>query len=202
MNLDNKKFIIFDLDGVLMCTKEMCMNSYRAVIDEIYGVDFRKQKFPDELLSTFVETPFSKKLKENGISDEDIDRILPLYYDYNNKFGYLNKKVESMINEVKRQHYELDKKVYLASLKSEEPGMKIFKQTEIMDCFDDVQFRTPLKTKSDVLKKLLSKIDETLTKENCVYIGDMPYDKVAAEENGIDYIDVSEIMGFSPNFVD
>jgi len=88
----------------------------------------------------------------------------------------------------------------LASLKAEEPGMKIFEQTELIDYFNDIQFRTEAKTKKDVLLKLKEKMVGSITKNNTVYIGDIPYDRKAAEEIGISYIDVSEILGYSPNF--
>jgi len=118
MNLLDYDNIIFDLDGVLICTKEMCMHSYRAVLDDVYGVDFRKGKFPDELLATFVEIPFSQKLKENGISDSDIEKILPLYYKYNEKFSYLNKKVDKMIEKVKNQKKQFGQESIFGKLKS------------------------------------------------------------------------------------
>ncbi len=200
--IDVSKIVIFDLDGVLICTRDMCMNSYRAVLDEFYGDKFRKEKFPDSLLATFVEIPLNHRLKENGISEEDIKRILPRYYEFNEKFSNLNKRIEPMIEEVKRQHDELGKSVYLASLKADGPGRKIFAQTGIEDYFKEVQFRTEANTKVDVLKKLIERIGNNILPEDIIYIGDMPYDKEASMELGINYVDVSDILGFSPNFSD
>ena len=199
MFYDEKEIVIFDLDGVLMCTRDMCMNSYRDVLDEFYGEEFRKSRFPDSLLSTFVEIPLPEKLAENGISVEDIDKILPRYYEFNAQYSHLNKRIQLMIDEVKRLRDELGKPVYLASLKAEGPGSNILSQTGIEDYFDQIQFRTPANTKTDVLLKLIEKIGKTATIENTIYIGDMFYDREAANEIGIDYIDIEDLLGFSPN---
>ena len=200
--LDEKEIVIFDMDGVLISTKEMCLCSYRAVLDEFYGEEFRKERFPDELLGTFVEIPLALRLAENGISDGDIERILPRYYEFNEKFEHLNRRVLASAREVRRLRDEVGKPLYMASLKAEVPGRKIFAQIGLEDCFDLVQFRTEAGTKEDVLRTILPRIGKDATVENCIYIGDMPYDREASAKVGIDYVDISEILGFSPNFAE
>ena len=172
------KLYIFDLDGVILNSKsnmEASWNDVRIKYD-------LKPKFEDYF--SLIGAPFLKILKKLNIK-KDRNNIAKTYSQKSKK--YINKiklypKIKSILN-------KLRSKSKIAVVTSKEKKRTAFFLKKFKLNFDFVS--CPEKGKRgkpypDQLLKVIKKFK--FNKKNCVYIGDMEVDFIAAKNAKIDFI--------------
>ena len=192
MNLNEKKLVVFDIDNTIVSTRECVMSSYRATFDDFFGVKESARRFPNALLETFVEIPLEKKLAENGVPQEDMFKIRTIYNRYNEKFSNLNYPIAETVAKIQELH-KIGAILCVVTIKQEEPARRILSQSGVMSLFSGAAFRESGKTKADMLKGFMDKFG--MEAKDCAFVGNMPYDKDAALDAGMDYMNVLDIKG-------
>lgn len=178
--LNNKKLIIFDLDGVLIDSKENMLSAW-----DIANQNF-DLKIPFKKYFSLIGRPFEEILKKLGIKKKNFKSIENSFSKESVKNFYkikLYKKVRYLFNILKK------KKIKFAIVTSKEKKRTIrllnyFKiKVEFLQCPDKNLRGKPY---PDQLLKTIKFFK--IKKINCVYIGDTISDLEAAKRAKIDFI--------------
>ncbi|MDR0930723.1 MAG: HAD family hydrolase [Clostridiales bacterium] len=188
--LFSKKLVIFDLDNTIVSTRKCVMNAYHKALDEVYGVVERSRRFPDSLLETFIEIPLEKKLRENGVNDEDCKKIRAIYNKYNVELSATDHPIPQTINLIKNLKSH-GVKVAVSSIRQRELAEVILGYSGISDLFNDIMYREDCPNKQEQLKILMNKHGANAAET--AFVGNMPYDRDGAKTLGITYVDVTDI---------
>ena len=172
------KLYIFDLDGVFLNTKSNMEASWKDVRIK----HNLKPKFVDYF--ALIGTPFIKILKQLNIK-KDRRNIAETYSQKSKK--YINKiklypKIKSVLNQLR-----LRSKVAVVTSKEKKRTiffLKKFKlQFDIVSCPEKGKRGKPY---PDQLLKVIKKLK--FNRKDCVYVGDMKVDFIAAKNAKIDFI--------------
>lgn len=183
------KLYIFDIDGVIFDSKLNMMSSW----NEVRIKHNIKSKFEDYF--KLIGTPFLNILKKLKINT-DIKKIAKTYNQ--NSLKYINKV--KLYPNVKVVLNKLKKKSKIAIVTSKEKKRTFFFLKKFNLKFDMVS--CPEKGKKgkpypDQLLKVIKKFE--FKKKDCVYIGDMNVDLMAAKNAKIDFIFAN--YGYEKKFI-
>lgn len=174
-----KKILIFDVDGVLVSSKSNMRVSWEAVRKKFN----LKKNFKDYFL--LIGRPFEKILSTLKIK-KDYTKIKKLYSDVSikntNKIKFY-KNTKKELNNLKNLNFTLCI-VTSKDLKRTKLFLKqVIKLFKVIQCPQKKLKGKPYPDQiNNVIKKLNAK------KKDCVYIGDMYIDFLAAKKAGIDFI--------------
>ena len=174
---EDKKLIIFDLDGVLIDS----LPNMRIALKKTASTLNIKLNF--NLYKKFLGLPFEKIMNKMGIKKNI--KVIKSNYSY---YSIKNiKKIRINKKNIKELNY-LKKNYYLSVFTSKdrlrtEAILKKYKLFNFIITSDDIENGKPY-TKG--IFKILKK--NNVSKKNCIYVGDSIYDYLAAKKAGVNYL--------------
>lgn len=201
-----KKYIFFDLDGVISDSKEGITKS----------VDYALRQFgiladsPDQYES-FVGPPLvSQFKKECGFDTKQAEKAVEFYRVYYTKQGILENKMYVGIDSVIQMLYHRNCKVVLATSKPTEFARRIIDRYGILSYFSDICGSTMDSTrvkKEDVIAYAMKK-NSIIHPQEVIMIGDRMHDIIGAHKNGVDciaveygYGSIQELHSYQPEYL-
>ncbi len=188
--MEGLQAVLFDLDGTLIDTVELILESFRYTTKTVLG-----REIPDEELMEFVGCPLVVQMR--GFDESRADELVTVYREYNALVhdqlikGYPG--VEASLAELRRREIPLG----IITSKSHSVAQKgldrfgLGEYFDVMVAFDDVELHKPdphpLRVASDMMGVDLSA---------CIYLGDSPHDMTAALAG--DAIAVAALWGAFP----
>lgn len=179
--MENKKLVVFDLDGTLNKTELYAVPAHKKALAELNIFD----KSDELIISTF------------GARAEDSFPLLINTDDYQKGMEYLKKVsvyerefmdiyagsfegTEEMLKALKADGYL----TAVCSNASERYIRMVLNNLKLIDLIDFIQPLLPNMTKNDTLGLLLERVKP----DSAVMVGDRVYDKEAAYANGLKFI--------------
>lgn len=185
MNLKNYEIVILDCDGVIFDSNSLKINAFRSVLvnfDKILVDSFIKHLRNNfgtsrfHLIKVFIED-FLKEKKSNKLFDEILDDYCKECVKLYGKAKFTTKLIEFL------EHYR-GKSFFVASGSDETELKNVFKDRKLDKYFIDI-YGSPT-NKNQIVNNIL------LQGRNAVLIGDSKSDLLAAQENNINFIFMSE----------
>jgi len=171
--------VFFDLDGTLIDTRELILDSFRYACDTILGYSI-----PDEQLLKLVGVPLPKQMEM--LAPEHAEAMVIAYRENNRKRH--DALIESFpgVRETLLELRERGLPLAVITSKMHEFAMMGLRSFDLEDFFefligpDDCPIHKP-----EPEPLLLAAERLGLDPKNCVYIGDSPYDMQAAVAAGM-----------------
>lgn len=173
-----KNLYIFDLDGVLIDSKE----NMRLSWDHVKKKFFLKQNFHKYF--QHIGKPFNKILKDINITSKK-DEIYKSY----NLHSLKNEKKIKLYKNVKKTLKKLKKKnlVAIVTSKNRRRTLSVIKKYKLkFDCISTPNFTLKGKPHPDQINFVLKKLK--IDKKNSVYIGDTKIDYICAKKAKVNFI--------------
>ena len=183
------KYLLFDLDGMLMDTREGVYNSARHALAccGILVHDINR-------LKPFFGPPLRQSFKELfNFSDEKATFAIEKYRERYKVFCYEESKpfpgIEYALEMLRQRGYKL----CVATSKLEESAVNMLRAFNLDGYFDFItgsnQSET-ISTKDQVIEECLRRFDIVDSKSEALMIGDMKYDSIGAQKAGVDSMGV------------
>ena len=184
--MENKKYILFDLDGTIIEPKEGITKSIAYALDH-FNIHIEDL----DSLCKYIGPPFREIFMEDyGFSREEVEKVLGKYRERFSKFGvYENELYPGMENLLKNLKY---KKLIIATSKPTIFAEKILDYHNVKQYFHFIggcELNGERSTKGEVIKYVLD-YNQISSKDEVVMIGDRKYDVFGAKENDIESIGV------------
>lgn len=181
LNLVDKCYsgFIFDLDGTLIDTIELIAQSFRHASRQILG-----EVLADEVLMANVGQPLMKQMEVLGgkRAREWYDTYRDFNHKYHDKYIHTYDGIEELLKELRARRAEMA----IVTSKSRETVDMAFHCIPIEHYFeavitaDDTDFHKP---EPHPLQLAMRRLD--LIPDECVYIGDSPFDIKAGQAAGM-----------------
>lgn len=188
MNITQKKYILFDLDGTITDSAPGITNSVRHTLT-YYGMEENDLA----VLNKFVGPPLISSFKNiYGFSQEKAEEAVRYYREYYSVKGIFESVLYDGIKELLEVLSKTDKKVILATAKPEPYTKRILEYFGLLQYFDFVAgstFDGTRAEKDEIITYALNTLSITDTKE-CVMIGDRCYDIDGAHVNEMEAVGV------------
>ena len=190
--MNQKDYILFDLDGTLTDPKEGITKSVRHALNH-YGIQVDNL----DTLTPFIGPPLTDSYKKYyGFSDEQAWEGVLVYREYFSERGWHENKEYPGIKEMLDALKKAGKVLLVATSKPEEFGRKILEYFGMAGYFDFIGGADMEETrvrKADVIRYVLEQYGldrspETLAR--CVMVGDREHDVLGARECGMDCVGV------------
>jgi phosphoglycolate phosphatase len=182
--MQNKNFIIFDMDGTLVNSSITIANAINYVRKNL-GLEPMDEEHILRLVNDHTINP-AQTFYHAKAFDADHEKWFSEYYTKNHKSELvLYKGIKELLIGLKKE----GKKLAVATNAYRQSTLESLGYLEIVDlfdaigCYDDVAEGKPA---PDMLEKVLS--DAICTIEESVFIGDGPRDEMAAKHIHMDYI--------------
>lgn len=182
------KYLIFDFDGTVNDTSEGIYFTFKRVLD-IMGVDYSNVDFARHIGPPLEHSYTELVGKERR--DEGIALHRKVYAECNAlQKSRLYDGIRETLCALKNAGYKLA----VASSKYEPHALESIKIHGLSDVFEIVYGQNEKRGfKAEVLRQLVA--DNGWEKEQCLMIGDTPYDIDGAHENGLDAMAVTYGFG-------
>lgn len=191
IDIADKKYMLFDLDGTLTDPQEGITNSIKYAL-EYYKI---QEKSYDRLLS-FIGPPLMESFeKYYGFTKEKAFEAVLKYREYFNEKGMFENRLIDGIEDVLKKLCALGKTNIVVTSKPEVMAVEILKHFKIDKYFKDICGATldeKISKKVDVLKLALKK--NNIDTNDAVMIGDRKFDVAAAKQ--LDILSVGVLFGF------
>lgn len=182
------KYVIFDFDGTIDDTSEGIYHTFRKVLKlmgvDADGIDFSRHIGPpldysyDKLVGT-KRCAEAVELHRKVFAEDNAVQMSKLYDG-----------IRETLETLKNHGFVLA----IASSKYQPHAIDSLKNFNLFCLFDFVYGQTDKRGfKSEILRQLIA--DHGWEKEDCIMIGDTPYDIDGAHENGIDAMAVTYGFG-------
>lgn len=187
--MNNKKYILFDLDGTITDPKEGITKSVAFALKK-YGITP-----PENLddLCHYIGPPLHYTLKKDyNLSDADAVKMVDYYREYYKPYGLYQCYVYDGIPELLKDLKSAEKKVLLATSKPEEMAKKVLEYFNLLHFFDGVYGATLDTSRTEKSKVIEYALKECHIKDlsEAVMVGDRSFDIIGGKANGIDTIGV------------
>lgn len=179
-----KKLIIFDMDGTLVNSSLTIVNAINYVRSHLGFPAMEAKKVLSHVNDPLINP--AKFFYYAEAFDKDHERWFSEYYSNNHdKELVLYEGIFSLLLHLKDKGYLLGlaTNAYRISTLQSLEYLKIHHFFDAIACYDDVAEGKPA---PDMLEKVLQKLN--ITKEDALFIGDGPRDKMASDRAGIEYI--------------
>ena len=190
--MNQKNYILFDLDGTLTDPKEGITKSVRHALNH-YGI----QVDDLDILTPFIGPPLTDSYKKYyGFSDEQAWEGVLVYREYFSERGWHENKEYPGIKEMLDALKAAGKVLLVATSKPEEFARKILEHFGMAGYFDFIGGADMGETrvrKADVIRYVLGQygLDTSMeTLARCVMVGDREHDVLGARECGMDCVGV------------
>jgi pyrophosphatase PpaX len=173
-----KKAVLFDLDGTLIDTKELILSSFRYATREVLG-----KQVSDEKVLPLIGIPLIYQMR--AISAERADELMKVYREHNARvhdelvryFEGTREMLETLISS--------DKRLAVVTSKRREPAMRGLGRFDLIQYFEFlIGSDDTTKHKPEPEPLLLAVERLGLEVDDCVYVGDSPFDMQAARAAG------------------
>ncbi|MDM8298755.1 HAD family hydrolase [Enterocloster aldenensis] len=190
--MNQKDYILFDLDGTLTDPKEGITKSVRHALNH-YGIQV------DDLdtLTPFIGPPLTDSYKKYyGFSDEQAWEGVLVYREYFSERGWHENKEYPGIKEMLGALKAAGRVLLVATSKPEEFARKILEHFGMAGYFDFIGGADMDETrvrKADVIRYVLEQYGLDTSRETlarCVMVGDREHDVLGARECGMDCVGV------------
>lgn len=181
--------VLFDLDGVLVDSREAISNCANYALEKI-GLPARKKEEIYQYIGVPLYAIFKKLLPSN--KQNLLDECIKFYRERYEKKSVEETKLIDGIPELLKSLK--DKTLVVATVKLTHFSEELLAGFKIKDCFDRIVGSGVIQkelTKSTIVKKALGEIKTN----SAVIVGDTKYDIEAGKENGIFTIGVTWGIG-------
>lgn len=194
--MNNYDVIIFDLDGTLSNSKEGITKSVQYALSK-FGIEE-----PDlDKLEHFIGPPLVDELmKSYDFTREQALEGVEFYRERYKPIGIYETEIYPGTEEMLEMLKGNGKYIALATSKPLPMAEEVLKYLKIYSYFDKfmgAELKGPRQSKVDVLEALFDEMPDSITKKQCIMIGDTCFDIDGANTVGIDSIGVD--YGFGDN---
>ena len=199
ISLNDKKYILFDLDGTITDSCEGIVNSVRYALKK-----FEIIEYDTEVLYKFIGPPLLDSfMKYYGFSKEKAVTAVKYYREYYSKTGIFENRLYEGIGELLKELHQNGKRVILATSKPEKFADIILEHFNISKYFDFVGGATMNEKRSqkeEVIDYILK--SQNISPDNAVMIGDTKFDIIGAHMFGMEAIGVLYGFGSEQDLID
>ena len=197
--MNDKKYILFDLDGTITDSCEGIVNSVRYALKK-----FEIIEYDTEVLYKFIGPPLLDSfMKYYGFSKEKAVTAVKYYREYYSKTGIFENRLYEGIGELLKELHQNGKRVILATSKPEKFADIILEHFNISKYFDFVGGATMNEKRSqkeEVIDYILK--SQNINPDNAVMIGDTKFDIIGAHMFGMEAIGVLYGFGSEQDLID
>lgn len=183
MDGGNMQYLLFDLDGTLMNTKEGIVKSVYYALDFLGVTEDEPEK-----LERFIGPPLDSSFRDfYQLNDTGVRRAVEKYRERYSKKGQYECEPYPGIPELLRELKDKGRTLYLATSKPAVFAREILSHHQLLDYFDGISAATldgTVQEKPDIIRAVLKELPEA-EKADVVMIGDRRFDILGAKECGI-----------------
>ncbi|MBN2159622.1 MAG: HAD hydrolase-like protein [Spirochaetes bacterium] len=183
------RHIIFDLDGTIADPKDGIVQSVKCALRRL-GI----AGYDPSLLARFIGPPLSHSLRTHfGLDDETIQRAIGLYREEFERCGIEKNEIYAGMEDLLGDLQSRGRRLYVATSKYAAIAKRILDYLGLKGYFTAVEGSnrdSTLTSKTDIIGALILKKHRVSSGE-AVMVGDMAYDIIGANNNGIDSIGVT-----------
>lgn len=191
--IEEKKAIIFDLDGTLLDTSPGIFGSVRYAEQQM-----KLPPVDDLLLPQFVGPPPKEMyMKIYGLTTEEALSAVSFHREYGIKKAIYEAEVYAGIPETLSELRKRGYKLAVATLKKQSIAEVILENFKLAQYFDSIVGMNDEEnlTKKDTIELAMNQTDSS----RAVMIGDSYYDYLGAKEADVEFIGVLYGFGFDQN---
>lgn len=170
------KAVLFDLDGTLLDTRDMILDSFRYAYQKVFGSESIP---PDEKLLALIGIPLKRQMEI--ISPEHSEELFEAYHENNKRVH------DSMLKDFEGTSETLSKlkdaglRMAVITSKRHEPAVHGLNSMKLNSYFEFVLGSDDTTEHKPSPGPLLQAAERMgLTPADCTYVGDSPYDMQAA----------------------
>lgn len=192
MSTNTIKAILFDLDGTLLDTHDLLLDSFRHTVREVLGC-----AIPDERLMAKVGQPLNTQMWDFTDDEAVHDELCRVYREYNasvhDKLIRIFPGTQEVLDELRKRGYRMG----VVTSKRHEPALHGLSTFGLGDAFDFVVGSDDWPTHKPDPGPVRHGCELLgLDPSECVYVGDSPFDMQAG--NGAGCITIAALWGMFP----
>jgi phosphoglycolate phosphatase len=205
-DMEDKKIILFDLDGTIIDPKEGITKSVEYALQS-FGIEVEDR----DTLTSFIGPPLRGSFKKYyGFTDEEAEIAIGKYRERFAPTGLYENILYEGIVDLFRELKLAGKKLIIATSKPTIYAQRILEHHKIQDYFSFVggcELDGRRGEKDEVIKYVLEEMNVTSV-EDTIMIGDREYDVLGANEVGMEsigvlygYGDLEELTGAGATYI-
>lgn len=171
--------ILFDLDGTIIDTNDLIVESFKYTIKKHLGYDIK----PNDVTPYFGE-PLPITLKR--FSEDRLEELLTTYRSYNEENHDMYTKIREDVKDTLEIMYKKGIKMGIVTSKRKElaiRGLRLFELDKYFDVVVALEDTDEHKPKPAPILKALKTL--SVSRENAIMVGDSPYDILCASNAGV-----------------
>ncbi|MCL1846469.1 MAG: HAD-IA family hydrolase [Coriobacteriia bacterium] len=168
------KAILFDLDGTLIDTKELILTSFRRAAEDVLGA-----AFPDERVQALIGIPLIEQAR--ALAPDHVDGLMAAYRTRNLELHDELIHYFEGTREMLEAFAEEGRRMAVVTSKRNQPAQEGLASFDLQGYFEFVSgLEETDKHKPDPEPLLVAAARMGVPIQDCVYVGDSPYDMRAA----------------------
>lgn len=175
------KAVLFDLDGTLLDTRDMILNSFRYAYAKVLGRDALP---PDDQLLSMIGIPLAEQMQQ--IEPDKSDELVAAYRENNQKVHETMLRGFAGTVEMLEQLHQMKLRTAVITSKRHDPAVHGLKLEGLDGYFEFLIGADDTKEHKPKPGPLLLAAERMgLFPSECAYVGDSPYDMQAARAAGM-----------------
>jgi len=176
----NKPLVIFDLDGTLLDTRDLIINTYKELFIKYQSEEAFTKEIQLEVLGPSLKTIFDKYFEED--SDKLIKEYRKLNHELHDEYCKMVPNCQLVLDDLKSKGYRMA----IVSTKASDSVNLGLKQFDLQAYFEVILGSDNYNKLKPNKEGLIVACDlMKLSKDNAIYIGDSKTDIMAAKNAGI-----------------